>query len=350
VARVAVVFTGGTISMRHDPVAGGNVPVLGGEALLATAPGLDQVADLVAIDRGLTPASHFTFDALFGVFGAVHDALVDPAIDGAVVVQGTDTIEETAFFLDLLHEGPKPIVVTGAMRAAGTPGYDGPANLTNAVKLAASREAAASLGAVVVLDGTIEPADDVTKSHASAFDTFRSLDRGSLGRVTGERVALDRPRGVRRHVATDRAAERVFLVVATVATDGTPIQALHAAGADGFVVAATGAGNTDPRLLAAAQAAIADGLPVVVTTRCPIGAANQDYAFPGGGATWVRAGAIPAGHLGGPKARIALALGIGAGLDRDGLAALLADPAPIHDAERYWTAANLDGIALGDRA
>lgn len=338
-ARVAIVFTGGTISMRHDPAAGGNVPVLGGEALLATVPGLDRVADLVAIDRGLTPASHFTFEALFGISGAVAGALADPAVDGAVVVQGTDAIEETAFFLDLLHDGPKPIVVTGAMRAAGDPGYDGPANLTGAVRVAASPEAAAAnLGAVVVLDGSIEPADDVTKTHASSFDTFRALNAGPLGRVADEHVALDRPRGPRRHVAASHAAERVYLVTATVATTGAPIAALRADGADGFVVAASGAGNTDARLLAAAEEAMADGIPVAITTRCPIGAASDAYAFPGGGATWRRAGAIPTGHLGGPKARIALALGIGAGLNHDGLAALLADPAPIHDPERWWLA------------
>jgi L-asparaginase len=81
---------------------------------------------------------------------------------------------------------------------------------------------------------------------------------------------------------------------------------------------------------------MADGLPVVLTSRCPAGAASGAYAFPGGGATWLRAGALPAGHLGGPKARIALALGIGAGLDRDGLARLLADPEPIHDPEHFW--------------
>jgi L-asparaginase len=339
VARVAIVFTGGTISMRHDPLAGGNVPVLGGEALLATVPGLGRIADLVAIDRGLTPASHFTFEALFGLAGAVRDALAEPAVDGAVVVQGTDAIEETAFFLDLLHPGPKPIVVTGAMRAAGDPAYDGPANLTAAVLVAASPEAAvADLGAVVVLDGTIEAADDVTKTHASAFDTFRALNRGSLGRVEDGRVVMAASRGPRRRVSATRAAERVYLVTATVATTGAPIAALHADGADGFVVAATGAGNTDARLLAAAEAAIADGIPVAITTRCPIGAASDAYAFPGGGATWRRAGAIPTGHLGGPKARIALALGIGAGLDHAGLAALLADPHPIHDPDRWWSA------------
>ena len=336
-ARIAVVFTGGTISMRHDPVAGGNVPALGGEALLATVPGLAEVAEIVAIDHGLTPASHFDFTTLVGISAAVREQLARDDVEGAVVVQGTDTIEETAFFLDLLHPGPKPIVVTGAMRSASAPEYDGPANLTAAVRVAAATEVgAADVGVVVVLDGSIEAADDVTKTHASAFDTFRSLNRGSLGRVVGERVTFSGERGARRRVTTDRVAERVFLVTATVATDGTPISALHAAGADGFVVAATGAGNTSPHLLAAAEAAIADGLPVVHATRCPAGAASAGYAFPGGGATWIRAGAIPAGHLTGPKARIALALGIGAGLDRDGLTRLLADPAPIHDHDRFW--------------
>jgi L-asparaginase len=327
VPRVAVVFTGGTISMRHDPVAGGNVPALSGAEILARVPGLDDVADVVAIDRGRTPASHFTFPALFELWSSIREALADPDVDGAVVVQGTDTIEETAFFFDLLHDGDAPIVVTGAMRTASSPDYDGPANLRRAVAAAASPSLRGA-GCVVVLAGTIEPADDVTKTHASSFETFQSLNAGPIGRVDGGGVIVERPRGPRRHVATNRAAERVHLVTATVAMDGTPIDALRGAGADGFVIAATGAGNTSAELLAAAERAIADGLPVALTTRSPSGAASADYAFPGGGATWVRAGAILAGHLGGPKARVALALGIGAGLDRDGLAALLADPAP----------------------
>ncbi|MFL5776596.1 MAG: asparaginase [Chloroflexota bacterium] len=325
-AQVAVVFTGGTISMRHDPVAGGNVPSLSGAEILAHAPGLAEVADVVAIDRGRTPASHFTFPALFELWSTISAALADPSIDGVVVVQGTDTIEETAFFFDLLHPGETPLVVTGAMRPASSPEYDGPANLRRAVAAAAATPLRGA-GAVVVLSGSIEPADDVTKTHTTAFDTFQSLNAGPLGRVDGDRVIVDRVRGPRRHVAAERAAERVHLVTATVAMDGTPIDALRAAGADGFVVAATGAGNTSAALLGAAERAIAEGLPVALTTRSPSGAASADYAFPGGGATWVRAGAMLAGHLGGPKARIALALGIGAGLDRSELAALLSDPA-----------------------
>jgi L-asparaginase len=111
--------------------------------------------------------------------------------------------------------------------------------------------------------------------------------------------------------------------------DGSLIEAAAATGADGIVVAATGAGNTDPRMLAAATGAIASGIPVAHATRCPSGRASGTYAFPGGGAEWLRAGAIPVGHLCAIKARVALALGIGAGLDRDGLAALLADPTDV---------------------
>jgi L-asparaginase len=337
VPRVVVAFTGGTISMRHDAAAGGNIPALAGADLLRTVPDLGEIADVLPIDHGLTPASHFQLPTLIAISRSVEEALAEPDVDGAVIVQGTDAIEETAFLFDLLHAGPKPLVVTGAMRSASQPGYEGPRNLSDAVRVAASAEVAAGdVGAVVVLGGTIQAADDVTKTHASAFDTFQSLNRGSLGRIRDRDVALDQARGPRRHVATERGAERVFLVVATVATDGTPISALHAAGADGFVVAATGAGNTDPSLLRAAEAAIADGLPVVLATRCPAGAAGTGYAFPGGGATWQRAGALLAGHLTGPKARIALALGLGAGLDRVALERLLADPTPIHDPEWFW--------------
>ena len=324
-SSVAVVFTGGTISMRHDPVAGGNVPVLSGADLLATVPGLDQIATIIPIDHGLTPASHFQFSDLFDIWARVTGALADDDIVGAVIVQGTDTIEETAFFFDLLHVGPKPVVVTGAMRSASSPDYDGPANLRDAVRAAAAVELT-DAGVVVVLAGSIEPADDVIKTHASSFATFQSLNSGSLGQIEGERVRLVRARGPRRHVTATTAAERVRLVVATVAADGLEIDALRSVGADGFVVAATGGGNTSPLILAAAERAMADGLPVVLTTRSPAGEATDAYAFPGGGATWVRAGAMLSGHLGGPKARVALALGLGAGLDRAGLAALLADP------------------------
>jgi L-asparaginase len=110
-----------------------------------------------------------------------------------------------------------------------------------------------------------------------------------------------------------------------VATDGSLLRAAAAQGSAGIVIEATGSGNTDPDLLAAAEEAMEAGVPVVLTTRCAAGAVGPLYGFPGGGRSWQEAGAILAGTLSGPKARVGLALGLGAGLDGDGLAALLGD-------------------------
>ena len=117
-SRVAMLFTGGTISMAVDPVAGGKVPTLDGAAILARAPGIEDIAELVTIDLGRTPASHFTFPKLFEIGSEIRRCQEDPAIDGVVVVQGTDVIEETAFLWDLVLDRPEPVIVVGAMRAA----------------------------------------------------------------------------------------------------------------------------------------------------------------------------------------------------------------------------------------
>jgi L-asparaginase len=324
VTRIAVVFTGGTISMVRDPVAGGNVPALDGAAILALTPGLDAIAELVPVDLGRTPASHFSLARLLDIGAEIRAAQADPSIDGVVVVQGTDTIEETAFLWDLVLDRDEPVVVTGAMRTSSDADFDGPANLRDAVRVAAAPELRGT-GVSVVLAGSIEPADSGVKTHASAFDTFRSLDTPRLGSVRDGRVVIERARGPRRHVATERAVEAVALIRATVGIDGRLLDAA-AAWSRGIVVEATGAGNTTPALLDAATRAMGQGIEVALTTRCPSGEASGAYAFPGGGAQWVRAGALLTGHLGGPKARVALALGLGAGLDHAALAELLADP------------------------
>jgi L-asparaginase len=323
--RVAVIFTGGTISMVADAKAGGNVPALDGAAILARTPGLERLAEIVPIDLGRTPASHFSLPGLFEIAARIKAAQADPAIDGVVVVQGTDVLEETAFLWDLVTDRPEPVVVTGAMRTASDPGYDGPANLLDAVTCAASPDLEGA-GVVVVLAGSIDAADAVTKTHASALDTFKSLDTGPIGRVRDGAVTISRRRGSRRHVATDRAAAEVFLITAHVAIDGRLLDAAAAGRPPGIVIEATGAGNTAAALLDSAVRAMAAGTVVALTTRCPAGAVSPAYAFRGGGATWLREGAILAGHLSGPKARIALAAGLGAGMDRTTLATLLADP------------------------
>ncbi len=167
------------------------------------------------------------------------------------------------------------------------------------------------------------------KTHASATTTFQSPNLGPIGHVDRGRVVVARHRAGRRRVTADHAGEPVLLITAVVASDGALLEAARALDPVGIVIEATGAGNTNPGLLDACRRAMDDGIPVVLTTRTPSGRAGTGYAFPGGGATWAQAGAMLAGYLGGPKARIALALGIGAGLDRAGLIALLADPEPM---------------------
>jgi L-asparaginase len=333
--RVVAVFTGGTISMTADATAGGNIPTLSGAAILEHTPGLDAIATVTVVDLGRTPASHFRFGQLFEIAAAIERSAGEPGVDGVVLVQGTDTLDETAFFFDLVLSTEKPVVVTGAMRSASEPGYDGPANLRDAVACAAS-PALCEQGVVVVLGGTIHAADDVAKTHASSLTTFRSPDFGPLGVVERGHVSVARHRAARRQVRTSHAADRVQIVTATVAMDGSMVDALHASGLDGLVVEATGAGNTDPGLLEACRRLVEAGIPVVLVSRTGAGRVDTGYAFPGGGATWAASGVILAGHLTGPKARVALALGLGAGLDRAGLVQLLADP---------WDVAPASGVA-----
>lgn len=325
--RIAVVFTGGTIAMLPDPLSGAAVPALDGAAILERVPGLETVAELRPLDWGLVPASHLRFGQILEIAGVIADAAEEDDVDGVVVVQGTDVLEETAYAWDLLHAGDIPVVVVGAMRNAGDPDFEGPRNLTDAVRVA-SDPGMRGQGVAVVMDGRILPADDVTKTHSQSIDTFQALNAGPLGRVRDGAVVLERERGDRRLLVDwpEAAAEPVALLTAVVSTDGSLLRAAVAQGSRGLVVEATGAGNTDPDLLAAAVEAMAAGVPVALTTRCASGAVGPLYGFPGGGRTWQEAGAIMCGTLSGPKARVGLALGLGAGLDRAGLETLLGDP------------------------
>jgi L-asparaginase len=324
--RVAVVFTGGTISMTVDPVAGGAVPTLAGAELLAAVPGLAGRFDVVPIDLGRTPASHFSFADVLRLRGEIDAALADPGIAGVVVVQGTDTLEETAFAWDLCHADERPVVVTGAMRNASQPDWDGPANLLGAVRVAASPAGRGS-GVLVALGGLVHAADAVVKRHASAVDAFATREGPPLGRVGPGGVRLQTRRPRRRLAGVPAtAALPVPIVVAALETDGALLDAVVREGARGVVVAATGSGNTHPDLLRAAVAARDRGVPVALASRTGAGAVGPFYAFPGGGATWARAGILLAGDLTPVQARVALALGLGLGLHGADLAGLLAGP------------------------
>lgn len=317
VARVVAVFTGGTISMRASDA--GNVPVLRGEELLASVEGLTSVAEVEPIDWGLVSASHLTFAQVLDIGRILADALARPDIDGAVVVQGTDAIEETAFAWDLLPLGPKPVVVVGAMRSASQEAYDGPENLRNAVAVAACADLV-GCGVVVAMAGEIHGADDVRKTHTHAHATFQSPNVGSLGLVADGRVVVLRRRTpVRLGVIPGAAALPV--PVLEVVLDHAPL--LSEADPAGVVIAAAGGGNTPPAYLDLARPLIERGVPVVLTTRCPSGRPLPGYGFPGGSSQWWEEGALFSGTLGALKARMVVALGRGAGLSVGELADLL---------------------------
>ena len=314
--RIAVIFTGGTISMRR--MDGANVPTLGPADLLASVPGLDRIADIEPIDWGLIPASHLSFEQVLDIGRVLERELGRPDIDGAVVVQGTDVIEETAFAWDLLPLPAKPVVVVGAMRSASQEGYDGPENLRNAVASAADASLA-DQGVVVAMAGEIHAADDVRKTHTHAYATFQSPNAGRLGVVTDARVTLLRHRvPVRLGAIPDAAALPV--PVLHVVLDAEPT--LRESDAVGLVVAAAGGGNTPIAYLEIARELIGRGVPVALTTRCPSGRPLAGYGFPGGSSQWWEAGAVFSGTLDALKVRVLLTLGIGAGLDAGGLAEL----------------------------
>jgi L-asparaginase len=325
--HVVIIFTGGTIAMLPDALTGAAVPALRGADLLARVPEAGALAELEAIDWGLVPASHLHFSQVLEVFALARAAAARPEVSGVVIVQGTDVLEETAFAWDLLHDGEAPIVVVGAMRSAGDADSDGPRNLADAVRVAGDPRMRGQ-GVCVVLGGLVLPADDAAKMHSQAVDAFQAPNHGPLGRVVDGQLHLWRSRVARRRLAAvpASAAEPVVLLTAVVSTDGGLLRATLGMGAVGVVVEGTGAGNTDADLLAAAGEAISRGVPIALATRCPAGPVGPVYGFPGGGRSWLQAGALLAGTLSGPKARVALALGLGAGLGHDSLRALLADP------------------------
>ena len=322
--RVAIVFTGGTIATLPDATAGGNVPALDGAAILAHAPEARLLAELEPIDWGLVPASHLRFAQLIDVARVVDGALARPEIDGAVVVQGTDSMEETAFAYELLLRSDKPLIATGAMRDATSADFDGPRNLADAVRCALASELRGG-GVQVVLNGLVVAARDAVKTHATALDTFQPRDGAATGRVVDGALVVDGPlrSPIRLPRVPHSAVEDVHLVTAVTGMDGTLVRLLRPTRPAGLVVAATGSGNTSADLLAAAVELMGDGTVVALTTRCQRGRVAPIYAFPGGGATWQRAGALLS-TFDGPKTRVALALGLAVGLGRDELATLLA--------------------------
>jgi L-asparaginase len=246
-----------------------------------------------------------TLDTAFGLARRIDDTLRRSEVGGVVVTHGTDTMEETAYLADLLVASDKPVIFTGAQRSADEPDSDGPRNLLNAIRAAAS-PAAARLGAMICFNEELHAARDVTKVHASAVQTFQSYDHGKLGAIDGERVVIDRRPAARPRYRVDRIEPRVPLIKLALGMDALPLDAALSHGAKAMVIEAFGLGNATVDVADGVGRAVRAGVPVVITSRCPAGRVKPVYGGGGGGRDLEDAGAIYAPGLAGVKARILL--------------------------------------------
>lgn len=318
--RVAVFGLGGTIAMGPSS-GGGVVPALSPEQLLAGVPGLRESGiALDVVDFRQVPGASVTFEDV----AALAEAIRGVEADGVVVTQGTDTIEETSYLLDLTHTGDLPIVVTGAMRNPTLAGADGPANVLAAIQVAASAEARGQ-GCLVVFADEIHAARRVRKTHSSSVGTFRSPNGGPLGYVV-EGVARMVQRVERRVVSPfdARAGARVAVVTALLGDDGALLDGLEER-VDGVVVAAFGAGHV-PVSWVEPLARLVSRVPVVLSSRTGGGSVlTGTYGFAGSEKDLRERGLVPAGFLDPLKSRLLLRGLIGAGADADAIRAAFAE-------------------------
>lgn len=318
--RVLVLATGGTIASTAGE--DGATPTERGRDLLPPLPSgvdveMEQVAQVPSPDMG--------FDTVAAIAERAEEAAADDR--GVVVLHGTDTMEETAYYVDAVLDGP-PVVFTGAQRRPDRPSPDGPANVADAVSVAADSAVRAAGGAYVLLNGELHAARDVTKTHTWKLESFASPGKGPVGHVSPAGFEAVRELGPRAaHLPARTPPEaRVEMVKTAVGVDGTRIDRLVAdavdSGAskrrrtdepdgsvDGVVLEATGLGNAPKSVASSVGDAVVAGVPVVVTSRCQAGRVAPVYGS-GGGRALADAGAAFAGDLSAQKARIKLMLAL----------------------------------------
>jgi L-asparaginase len=312
--RIAVVFTGGTISMRMDDAFGGVIPALSAEDILALTPSVHNIAVLEPIEFGRYPGPHVTPRDMWKLSRLVQSLVEQPSLEGVVITHGTDTLEETAYFLDCTVETSKPIVVVGSMRNSSEPDWDGPRNLRDAVRLALHPKAR-GMGVLVCLADSVQAASEVSKMDTSNLNTFESANFGPVGRIVNGAAMLYR-QPVRRDYFPVRFLPEFVPIFKCYASSEAELLRLALDSCEtppaGVVVEAMGVGNVPPPVYRQILRAVEREIPVVLTSRCPIGRVEQLYAYEGAGKQLYEAGVIFADYLNGQKARIKLIAALGA--------------------------------------
>ncbi|MFJ8013261.1 asparaginase [Streptomyces sp. NPDC096339] len=300
--RIVVISTGGTIASRWQ--GSGFAADADGNEVIATAPMPEgvtvDVVDLFSVNSPrLTTAHQLT------LLRTVHEVLADPGVDGIVVTHGTDTLEESAFLVDLHHHDARSVVFTGSQRPMGTADGDGPENLYDALLTAANTR---GLGVLISFAGRVHAARGTVKTQAVALDAFADPSKELLGKIGFGKITVlrtpQRPQALPLP-AMPELPPRVDVVVHHADGDPVLFNAAIAAGARGVVLVGTGAGNATPEIVDAVRAAVERGVLVALTTRVMAGPVTEIYTH-GGAVDLVAAGAVPTGTLRAGQARIAV--------------------------------------------
>ncbi len=313
--KVVIVTTGGTIAMTktHDGV----VPFSKGNALITQVPRLDEIAEIEHIEFANVPSPYMTPSMMWKLSRVVQRLVDREDVTGVVITHGTDTLEETSYFLDLTLKTDKPVVFTAAMRNINELGTDGPRNVLSSVKVAAS-EKSKGIGVMVCLNDEVHAAREVTKTYTSNVATFDSPGYGPLGIVDEDEVIFFRKPLMRIHIETDGIEEKVALVKTFTGDDGSLLKIAADMGYKGIILEGFGRGNVPPEV-ADAVSEVADKVVIVITSRCFKGRVLDVYAYKGGGADLVKRGVILGQEVSAQKARIKLIIALGKTNDREEL-------------------------------
>lgn len=314
--RILVLHTGGTIAMKEDTLTGGVSPDVS-NPLMDAPIHIDDDVELIVEDIFNIPSPHMTPKEMLKLKQRIQLAHLS-GVDGVVITHGTDTLEETAFFLDTTIGGQLPIVVTGAMRSSNEIGSDGLYNFESAIRVAKSPDAIGK-GVLVVMNDEIHSARYVTKTHTTNIATFRTPTLGPIGLVTKHRILFMQELLNNRHLDVDRVDGLFPIVKAYAGMTGELFDALADSLIDGLVIEALGAGNLPPQTIEPLKKLIARNIPVVLVSRCFNGVAEPVYDYLGGGIELQALGVIFCNSINSQKARIKLLIAKNRGLTMDEL-------------------------------
>ncbi|NQP31940.1 asparaginase [Streptococcus suis] len=312
--KILVLHTGGTISMQADQ--NGAVESSPINPMTHVTSPLENI-EVVSVDFLNLPSPHIQIDHMMMIYKKIREEASH--FDGFVITHGTDTLEETAYFLDTMSIPQKPIVVTGAMRSSNELGSDGIYNYRTALRVAAD-EKSADKGVLVVMNDEIHAAKYVTKTHTTNVSTFQTPTHGPLGLVTKREILFFKAADKRVRFDLQAINGVVPIIKSYADMDTILLNALVEAPISGLVIEALGAGNLPPASISAIKKLINKQLPIVLVSRCFNGIAEPVYAYDGGGIQLEELGVLFVKELNSQKARIKLLIALNAGLNGQDLA------------------------------